>query len=41
MPQSSISGMAAMMPCGMPGTIIFDGRAVKGKGISEPIITNG
>ena len=39
MPQSSISGMAAMTPGGIPGTMICDGRAVNGNGTSEPMMT--
>ncbi len=41
MPQSSISGMQAMTPAGMPATSVCEGRVSKGKGTSEPMITKG
>ena len=40
-PSCSSRGMAAITPSGMPGTRMVEGRASKGKGISEPINTNG
>ncbi len=40
-PQSSSSGMQAITPGGMPGTIICDGRGRNGNGTSDPISTRG
>src|SRR5215469_13635077 len=40
-PHSSSNGMQAIVPAGMPGRMIAEGRARKGKGTSDPMSTSG
>jgi len=40
-PHSSSSGMQAMLPGGMPATIVAEGRVRNGNGTSDPISTSG
>jgi len=39
--QSSIKGIDAITPCGISGSMNFDGSAAKGNGTSDPINTSG